>query len=273
MKSTCSNSMNQRITCLSALGLLFIGDSVASAGEPAPAPMLTPVEAETSEWDFGFRPYLWMTGLEGTLGVNGVTAPVDMEFSDILDNLEMVWASTLEARRGKWGVMLDFTYLRLGDSTIPVFSAAPIAPYGFEMEMFLIDLVGSYRAVEWNGGYLDLTGGVRWMSIENTIDLATAAGSAGSVVAKDDWFDPHVGLRVHHDLSPRTYVQASGDVGGFGVGSDFTCQAIAAFGFRVSECLSLEFGYRYLKEDYDNSPSFSFDADMQGPILGINYTW
>ena len=59
---------------------------------------VAPVEAEESEWDFGFRPYLWMTGLNGTIGANGVTSPVDM-----------VWASTMEARLGKWGVMLDFT--------------------------------------------------------------------------------------------------------------------------------------------------------------------
>ena len=70
---------------------------------------VAPVEAEESEWDFGFRPYLWMTGLNGTIGANGVTSPVDMDFGDILSNLDMVWASTMEARCGKWGVMLDFT--------------------------------------------------------------------------------------------------------------------------------------------------------------------
>jgi opacity protein-like surface antigen len=256
------------------LAAFATGNALLSAGELTPSLPVAPVEAEESEWDFGFRPYLWMTGLNGTIGANGVTSPVDMDFGDILSNLDMVWASTLEARRGKWGVMLDFTYLRLSDGFNPAFtSGPPVAPSGFEVEMYLVDLVGSYRGFEWDDGFLDFTGGVRWMSIENTIDLSTAAGPAGSAGAKDDWFDPHIGLRLHHDLGARTYLLVSGDVGGFGVGSDMAYHALAAVGYRFNDRFSLELGYRYLKEDYDNGPTFSFDAEMQGPILGLSFAW
>ena len=47
------------------------------------------------------------------------------------------------------------------------------------------------------------------------------------------------------------------------------CHALAAVGYRFKDRFSLELGYRYLKEDYDNGPTFSFDAEMQGPILGL----
>ncbi|MEP4076307.1 outer membrane protein [Haloferula sp.] len=257
-----------------ALALLALTCAPLTAGEViVPQATAPPLAAEESEWQFNFRPYVWFTGLEGTIGANGATAPVDMEFDDILENLDMVWSSTLEARRGKWGVMLDFTYLKISGDTVPVFTGPPIAPYGFEVEMYLVDLVGSYRGVEWNGGFLDFTGGVRWMSIENTINLANPAGPIGSAGASDDWFDPHVGLRLHQDLGARTYFRIFGDVGGFGVGSDITYQGLAALGYRMNDCLSVELGYRYLKEDYDNGATFSFDAEMQGPILGISYAW
>ncbi|MGB1128600.1 MAG: hypothetical protein ACPG4K_01020 [Haloferula sp.] len=256
--------------------LLLSCTSVAAlAGEPETVTDIPEESVNQSAWEFGFRPYVWMTGLNGTIGANGVTSPVDIDFGDILGNLDMVWSSTLEANRGKWGVLLDFTYLKLSDNFLPTFgtSPPPIAPSGFEMEMFLLDLVGSYRISEWDSGALHLTGGVRWLSIENNINLATPAGPFGSAGAKDDWFDPHLGFRIHHDLSPCCYLRGFADVGGFGVGSDLTYQALAAFGYRATEHVAVELGYRYLSEDYDNSPNFSFDAEMHGPILGISIVW
>ena len=263
-------------TALSASAFV-ISPMLATAGD-FEEPLSVPASQETVDdaaWEFGFRPYLWLTGLEGTIGVNGVYAPVDVDFGDIWDDLDFAWSSTFEARRGKWGVMLDFTYLKMSDNMLPTFSpppAPPLAPSGFEMEMFLVDLVGSYRAAEWDRGFLDLTAGVRWMSIDNTIFLASAAGGAGSIGGDDNWFDPHVGLRAGYDLSERFYLQGLADVGGFGVGSDLTVQLLGGVGYKVTENVSLELAYRYLKEDYSDS-SFSFDTEMSGPVLGLSINW
>lgn len=266
--------MNITHSFLCAIGIASFAPTSAIAGEPADPPPLLAQNDTASDWEFGFRPYAWMTGLSGTIGANGVTSPVDVDFGDILDNLDMVWSSTLEARHGRWGLLLDFTYLKLSDSFLPTFGGPPpIAPYGFEMEMFLLDLVGSYRMSEWDSGFLDLTGGVRWMSIENTIDLASPAGPLGSTGAKDDWFDPHLGFRVHHDFTPNCYLRGFADVGGFNVGSDLTYQALAAIGYRATEHVAVELGYRYLNEDYDNTPTLTFDAEMHGPMLGLSITW
>lgn len=261
----------RKLPAICTIAAILTGTSSAGDFEES----ITP-PPEAAEWEYGFRAYAWMVGLQGTLGANGVSAPVDIEFGDILDALDMVWSSTFEARKGKWGVMLDFTYLKLSDSLVPVFNAPPappIAPYGFEMEMFLIDLVGSYRAVEWEGGWLDLTGGLRWLSIENTIDLTTRPGGFLTAGAKDDWLDPHLGFRVHQDLGSRWYLKGFADAGGFNVGSDLTVQLLAAAGYRLNENVSVECGYRYLKEDYDNGFKLSFDAEMHGPILGMSIIW
>jgi len=68
----------------------------------------------------------------------------------------------------------------------------------------------------------------------------------------DDWLDPFIGLRAHYDFSGRIYVTARGDVGGFGVGSDFTWQAEAALGVKLSQRMFAELGYRALGVDYDH---------------------
>ena len=74
-------------------------------------------------------------------------------------------------------------------------------------------------------------------------------------------------------LSERFYLRGLADVGGFGVGSDLTVQLLGGIGYQLTDHVAIELAYRYLKEDYDGGPSFSFDAEMHGPLLGISVTW
>ena len=58
-------------------------------------------------------PYLWMTGLEGDVGIEGNPAYVDVSFSDILDNLDFAAQINFEARKGKWAFFIAPTYLKI----------------------------------------------------------------------------------------------------------------------------------------------------------------
>ena len=53
----------------------------------------------------------------------------------------------------------------------------------------------------------------------------------------------------------------------------FAAPLLAALGYRINDGVSAELGYRYLKEDYDNTPTLAFDAEMHGPILGVSINW
>ena len=67
----------------------------------------------------------------------------------------------------------------------------------------------------------------------------------------DDWWDPFIGLRGRLNLGEAWYLTAKGDVGGFGVGSDFTWQAEAALGCQITGYIFAEAGYRALGTDYE----------------------
>ena len=51
-----------------------------------------PAHAQDAEkaarWEYRFTPYLWMSGLKGTVGAEGRPADVDLSFSDVLEDLE-----------------------------------------------------------------------------------------------------------------------------------------------------------------------------------------
>lgn len=59
-------------------------------------------------------------------------------------------------------------------------------------------------------------------------------------------------------------------LGGFGVGSDFTGQAFGGAGFQVKPRIALMGGYRHLRADYVNE-GFVFRTTMNGIVLGAKF--
>jgi hypothetical protein len=72
------------------------------------------------------------------------------------------------------------------------------------------------------------------------------------IARTDDWWDPYIGLRGRYNFTDRVYFTAKGDVGGFGVGSDFAWQAEAALGVQLTQRIFAEAGYRALGVDFDH---------------------
>jgi hypothetical protein len=68
----------------------------------------------------------------------------------------------------------------------------------------------------------------------------------------------------------------TGDIGGFGVGSDFAWDAFGVIGYRFSlfgqENSGVIAGYRALSQDYTDGSGrdkFQWDVTLHGPILGL----
>ncbi len=81
--------------------------------------------------------------------------------------------------------------------------------------------------------------------------------------------DPFLGGRLLLDLSEKWALSLRGDIGGFDVGSELTWNVTALLGYRLSETMTLGFGYRHLDIDYEDG-DLVFDAQFSGPYLGLS---
>jgi hypothetical protein len=45
--------------------------------------------ASSDEWQFSIRPYAWLAGLEGTVGIRSAVSEVDLSFGDVFENLAL----------------------------------------------------------------------------------------------------------------------------------------------------------------------------------------
>jgi outer membrane receptor protein involved in Fe transport len=233
-------------------------------------------DAADDRWEFELTPYLFAAGLSGTTGTQGVQADVSMGFDDILARLEAGLMGTFEARRGRWGVLFDGLYFRLGDERAnswrgPLGIGSATGALDVTTTMQMVQLAAAYRVGE--RFPLDLIAGARYTKIDADLDLVVTTGGllpggTRSLSSSESWWDPVAGVRALLPLSERWSVLLYGDIGGFGVGSDLTYQAIAGVNWQFSKHVSAKAGYRYLYQDFEKN-GFVWDMAAQGPYLGV----
>lgn len=97
------------------------------------------------------------------------------------------------------------------------------------------------------------------------------------VSANKSWVEPLLGARTIWGLSERWAVTAAGDIGGFGIGSDFAWDAVGLIGYRFNlfgdKNPRVLAGYRVLSQDYTDGSGrnkFKWDVTLHGPILGLD---
>jgi hypothetical protein len=150
--------------------------------------------------------------------------------------------------------------------------------YGLTMRLTIVEGGAMYRLREGtlDGGAggealrysLSLRGGARYTEL----DMHIVTGAGADVSLSEDWVDPFVGARGTVDLSSKWRLGANFDVGGFGVGSDFTWKADVGFTYRSREKQRLILGYRVLSQDYktgSGSNFFEWDVTLHGPVIAL----
>ena len=293
---------------------VLAGLAPASAADVAPAPVYkAPPPVVVNPWRIDITPYGWMPSLNGSSTVKGHTSDVDASFfGDIIHReipRELFGLMTaFEARNDRFMILGDFVYIKLGvdKSGARSVTLGPVATLGVDgqldvtTKMIIAELAAAYEFARWGSPFggpgastsLDIYGGGRlwWQQADVSLALTaqlqivlprrnfTIVGSRAVADSGDvTWIDPIVGLRLRHQFAPGSELTISGDVGGFGVGSQFSWQAIGAYRWTFaktqSAIWSAMLGYRALYVDYSKGSGdtlYAFDMLMHGPIVGIS---
>jgi hypothetical protein len=137
---------------------------------------------------------------------------------------------------------------------------------------------------------IDLIGGARyWYQQANVSFNLTAGlniadliiGSRGLAIAKSgtvDWIDPLLGARARFEIAPGQNIFVRGDVGGFGVGSKYSWQAIGGYSFDFAEKNGITYsgliGFRALYVDYVQGTAqtrYAYKMLQVGPAIGVGF--
>ena len=216
------------------------------------------------EWHLSLTPYAWLAGLSGRIGFAGGIADVDLTAGDVLDHTDLSVSALLEARRSKWLLRLNMTYMSMSDRKAVEEGSESTVIFEHDQTILEPELGYTVYAADW-GGIDALAGGRYWhpkvdVSADSPEgDLAIASGSRS-------WIDGIGGLRVRLNPAERWHMSAKGDVGAGG--SKLTWQVIGGVGYDLSHCCSLDAAYRHLDIDYDRDALVN-DSHLSGFALGL----
>lgn len=228
-----------------------------------------PGGAVAQDWTFDVSLYGWLPGLDATIDTPYGQVEADGGGGDVLENLDMAFMSTLEARNGKWGVLLDVIYADLSDDKATPLDLA-FKDVQLETKMTAASGYAIYRAYEDAHVTVDAGLGFRTFSV----DLQANFESAGRVRDRDfddseTWTVPLVAGRVIAPFSEHWFATAYADAGGWS-GDALTWQAFASLGHRFNERWSAQLGYRYMDIQKEIGGR-DYDFALSGPLTGATF--
>lgn len=237
--------------------------------------------AEQSSNALQITPYMWMTGLKGTVAPvpHGPSLDVKKSFSDILKNVELAGFVNVWGRSDRFVYSADIMYVDTSESHVigplpPLPLPLPVPPgthidATVDAKQFLATGQAGYRAIQQPKFTLDVLAGLQYWKISEKLHIK-ALGTTYSVRDSFDWVDPIIGVRGFTNLTPRLSVLAKADIGGFGAGSDFTWSGLVTLNHTFGDHVSVSAGYKHLKVDYKKKGRI-YDTKLSGPVLGATY--
>lgn len=267
--------------CVIVFLVLSVFESASAEEKTAEKAAEKAVETPATEknWKFNLAPfYLWAISIsgDGQFGTN--SGNLDVSFSDIFDKLDSAFIFNFQGLyRNRWGFNIDYNYLGLSNSAvIPTRGIPPgIPPYftaSMDLRLDLVQVAGFYRLDQATQAF-DFYAGGRYTRLAPEILLGPLY-----VDKSKSWVDPLVGARWVWPFAENWALALSGDIGGFGVGSDLTWQGIFRIDWQPWKNVALTAGYRALYQDYEDGTQgandyFAVDATYHGPLFGIEFRW
>jgi hypothetical protein len=208
--------------------------------------------AAAQDWDLSFAPYLWATGIDGDATIGNTTAPLEVNFSDILHVLDGALLGHVEARKGDSGLFGDFIYL----ATDPEDNV--------EIDTLILE-AGYLHGRDSGGGLTGWEVGVRYWDFETTIVPALVSPLNRS----DSWSDFFIGYRRERPMGENWRSVVRGNIGAGG--SDLTWGLDLTYLYDYDNGNSFAVGIKVLDVDYEKENNFGIDAHFLGATIGYNF--
>jgi hypothetical protein len=282
------------------LALALIGGSAALQPAAAQSPA-----ADPDPWRFNVALYGWAINVSGNATIHNQTLDTNASTLDLLQKSDSLggFMGYFEADKGRAGLYADLVYTNLGFGADRVGYRNPIfglritasASAALTYQMTIAEVGGVYELARWPGSEgsstaldgvvafrywnnsltanFDATANVNFSNLH--LDRSFGLAVSGSSVVQ--WVDPVFGLRLRHRFTPNQEMFVRGDIGGFGLGSQFSWQAVAAYSYAWQldgHQIATVLGFRALAVNYTSGSgvdTLGINEVFYGPIIGASF--
>jgi len=201
--------MKIRFCLFAGAATALIGPLIAGTVELQPKETAPPSITQSEPWQFTIAAPGWMAGMDGTIGVRGVNADIDIGFDQILQHLDMIFAARAEAQKGPFGIYGEVIYIGLSDGAQ---INGLVNNIHAQVDMTLVDGALSWRLVNQPHWSLDLAAGTHYTNVYEKLELHSdpmAIQHASEQFVNDIAAD--LRDRLNHDISKGEFIDALKD--------------------------------------------------------------
>jgi len=228
-------------------------------------PMLAQAQEIDTEdrWKFKAALYLWGASIDGTTRLGN---KIGVGFDDLVDDLNMGFMGSFEARKAKWSVATDVIYLDV--SADKAGTIGPGIPVNADVDLtgWVFNLQGARTVYDGERASVDVLAGARYLNLDSKLTLRVGSvGPTRTATQSGNVWDGVIGVKGRVNISGNWYLPYYVDVG---TGqSDFTWQGLGGVGYGFNWG-SVVLAYRYLAWEFKSDKNLK-DISFSGPTLGV----
>ncbi len=160
--------MRIKLFVLAGAVFAIIGRVGAGSMELAPKETAPPTITQSEPWQFTIAAPGWLASMNGTIGVHGINADIDVPVDEVLQHLDMIFAMRAEAQKGPFGIYGELIYIGLSDGAQ---INGLINNIHEQVDQYLVDGALSWRLINQPRGSLDLAAGTHYTNIYERLEL------------------------------------------------------------------------------------------------------
>ena len=196
--------MRTRFSLFTGALLAAVGSVGAGSMELAPKETAPPTITQSEPWQFTIAAPGWLASMNGTIGVRGVNANIDIPVDEVLQHLDMIFAMRAEAQKGPFGIFGEIIYIGLSDNAQV---RGLINNVHEQVDLTLVDTALSWRLVNQPRWSLDFAAGTHYT---NVYERLTLNGDVVAIHQASEQFVTNISddlvARLNNDISNSQFV-------------------------------------------------------------------
>ena len=160
--------MKIRLLLFACAAVALVAAVHAGSVELQPKETAPPTITQSEPWQFTIAVPGLMPSIDGTIGVRGVNANIDIGLDQILQHLDMLFAMRAEARKGPFGMYAEFFYVGLSDDSQ---INGLINNVHERVNPYLIDWGLSWRLINQPRWFVDFAAGSHYANVYEQLEL------------------------------------------------------------------------------------------------------
>jgi hypothetical protein len=159
-----------RAKLFSFAGAVFAiaGGLRAGTMELQPKESAPPTITQSEPWQFTIAVPGWLASMNGTIGVRGVNADIDVPVTEVLQHLDMIFSARAAAQKGPFGISGEVFYIGLSDNTQ---INRMINNIHEQVDLTLVDGALSWRLFNQPRWSLDFAAGTHYTNVYERLEL------------------------------------------------------------------------------------------------------